>query len=498
MTSRISVRALATSPVNSGATIAVRNGLWNASATVLVALAGAAGSILIVRSLTVEAYGAVSYYLWLAHAVSIAGTLAFPSALVKISSELRGNQRRAEGEILSRWVAIGLIGVNVVIGAAILTWALSTPGPDRIYRLLIAAFVAPNALTAVLRATLWGSERYRPVSVTLGISAAIQLGLVVVGHIAGWGPHGFVAALLSTNVVQAFALAWVPAGPLRTGRGFIPMTFPEPATLRRYFAFALPATLLVVSEVVVWQRSELFFLNRFRELPEVGFFNLAATVSNVFLTAGWALVGGFYPAISRDYGEGDWPRIQEKVRQGLIVATLFAVPLTFGGWATLHTVVSLLYTPKMAPAVAVVHVLLVGLLPGVVAGLLSLMIKAVGGVWLHVRLGAVALTVDIVLALLLVPRFGALGAAIANTSCQIVYAVLLLVRVRRLYGVSVPWGTLAGIAAAGAGTAFLVPAALQWWVSGWMGLLGAVILTGCLYGVAVWRFGYLRALRIAA
>jgi len=478
--------------------VAIKNGLWNAFANAAGTLTGVVSSILIVRSLSPVAYGTFSYYIWLAGILSILGTLAFPNAITKITSELQGDQRQSEARVLSRWVVLGLLGLNLLLSAGIIIWAFRLPAPGRIYLLIISVVTTPNALMAVLRSTLWGQERYKPVALTMIIGSVLQLGFTVLVYLLNWGVPGFLLALFSTSVVQAIGLVLIVGFPFdRSGTISKVLPTPEHSIFRRYLAFAFPATLVLCYEVIVWQRSEIFFLGWLSNLEQVGFYNLAYTIFSMLLTSGWALLHGFYPAMSRHYGAGEWFHIHEKVRQGVIFAALFAVPLTFGGWAVLNNLTVLMYTPKMLPSVPAAQVLLLGLLPGVITGLFSMLVNAVGGIWLQVKLGLAISAVSIGLDLILIPRFGALGAAIASTTTQLAYAIFLAVIIRRKYQIMLPFRPVVSIVVIGAFTTFLVPTLTQSWFSGIAGLVSAIIVAAALYMTTTFSLGYFRSIQAA-
>ncbi len=473
---------------------AIRNGLWNAGANLAGALSGAIGSILIVRGLSAEAYGEFSYYIWLAGLVSTVGTWAAPLALTKITSELRGRHEHTEARALIRGVLLALLSINVLLSGGVIIWASSASALQRIYLLLVAAYLLPNALSAAFRSALWGREHYREVSITEIFATLLQLALIGAASMASWGAPGFVAAVLSASIIRATGMAWT----LRpVGASAVAARLPSRATLRRYLAFFVPATLSLVFTIIIWERSEVFFLAQFSGLSQIGFYNLAYTSYAMFLTLGWALVNGFHPAISRDYGAGDWQRIREQARQGMILAGLYAVPLCFGSWAALEGLFKLLYGDKMAPVVPVAQVLFVGLLPGVVAAVLGFTINAVGNAWLAVRFGIGMAVLNIGLDLVLIPRLGALGGAIANSGAQLVYSLFLVVAARRLYQIEPPWRTLGSIMVVGLVTTFLLPKLVQLWLPGIAGLAGAIAVSGCAYTLAVWFLGHLQPLRAA-
>jgi len=477
--------------------LAIRNGLWNALATGVGAITGVVGSVLVVRSLSPEAYGVFSYYLWLAGILGTLGTLAFPGALTKITSELLGGADHDEAHALARAVTLALLGFNLLLSAALIAWMLWTPNEQRVYVLIIAALLVPNALAAIFRSTLWGREHYRGVSVTETLAALLQFALIVAMSIAHWGAPGFVAAVLAGGGVRAAGLAWIVCSPGSAGRP-LGRRWPRRATWRRYLAFLLPATLALLFYVIIWERSEVFFLERLSNLEQVGFYNLAYTVYTMCLALGWALVNGFYPAISRDYGAGEWLRVREKVRQGVVLAAMYAVPLAFGGWVTLQGLFVALYGVKMLPAAPVAQILFLGLLPGVLAAVLGCMIGAVGQAWLTVYLGVVLAAVNIGLDLLLIPQLGARGAAISNTGAQLLYTLLLVALVHRRFQVVLPWRTLGSIVGLGALTTLILPQIVQHWLPGIVGLVVAIGLGGVCYAGVVWGGGYLRLLRATA
>jgi O-antigen/teichoic acid export membrane protein len=481
-----------TRPVHWWKILAIRNGLLNAAANATTAATGALGSIVIVRTLTPETYGAFSYYLWLAGILWTIGTLAFPLALTKIISELRGRGQEQEAYALAQWVALTLFAVNLLLGAVLVVIAMHASSPQRMYLLIIAAILGPNALFAVFRSSLLGDERYAPAAITTIIASFLQLALIFYTYLAGWGAVGFLAAVLSPKVIQGIGLFVVFRRMVARVARSNTLRLPSSATLRTYLAFCIPAT-LTMPVSIFFDRSEVFFLDKFSGLDQVGFYNLAYTVFSMFLTLGGALMAGFYPAISRDYGASDWEPIQEKVHQAFLLASVYAVPLTFGGWATIDGLLALLYGSKMLPSVPVAQLLFVGLLPGVTANLLVATLSASGGIWLIATLVVVVSVINIVLDLLLIPQFGAVGGALSVTLSQAVYAALLLVAALRIYRVKFPGYTLARILVVGVLTTYLLPAVTQNVLTGIWGLGTSVVLASLVYATTMWKLGYFQS-----
>lgn len=268
---------------------------------------------------------------------------------------------------------------------------------------------------------------------------------------------------------------------------------------RQYLAFLLPATLIRLIEVVVWQRSELFFLSRMSSTEQIGYYSLAYTLYSIVLAVGWALINGYYPAISHLQGAGETRGIQKQVQQGANLAVMYAAPVGFAAIVALGLAVRLLYGEKMLPAVPVGQVLLAGLIPGVVCGMLTLTLSALGRVWYSVWLGVGVSTVNILLALWLIPRQGelggALGAALASTGSQVAYFFMLVAALASACQIRLNWWGAAGMAALAALVLLGLPLLLRQLlpVPELLSVALGLALGAALYAGAVWRSGLWRS-----
>jgi O-antigen/teichoic acid export membrane protein len=471
--------------------LAVRNGIWNAASTAVMSMTAIAGSILVVRTFTPEQYGTFSYYLWLAGIVVAMGTLAFPLSLTKVTSELLGEDDYAEAGALSFWVLALVFAVNVLIIAALIAIAITKSGPERIFLLIIAGVAAPSSMAAVSLSVLWGHQRYKPVAITMLIACAVQITLISVAFVLGWSIAGFLIATLSMSVVQSIGLFLIFLVERRQ-RLTLQFRVPGRTTSKRFFAFLAPATLSQLITIIVWERSEVFFLERFSTLTQVGIYSLAYTTVAILLTLGWSLVNAYYPAISSDFGARNWAGIQQKFAQGTTLAVVYAVPLTFGGLVTIEHVFRILYGEKMLASVPVAQFLFIGLVPGVLGGMFGIAIGALGGMWLLVRVGSVVAIVNIALALILIPMYGATGAAVANTSSQFVHVTVLLYMVIVRYHLLIPWRNLFKVVALGSGTTLILPLILESWLPGVAGLALAIIAASSTYVLGLWAAGYVQ------
>lgn len=475
---------------------AVSNGLWNAAGQVMVAVCGMLASIVVVRALGKEGsdYDTFSYYSTLAGYIAYFGMLAFPSAITKVASELRGRGKGEEADALAGGMTRLLVGFNLLIALGTALYGFTQPGPKQTYLLLAAFWPILDALASPLSSSLWSKQQYGLASSATAAAAFANLIGVLISYQQDWGIAGYMGALLFGKAINALILlsAWLGS---REPRGRV---WPSSSSWSLYRRFSWPMNLHSLIDAVVWQRSGVFLVAWLGTLGtgQIGYYNLSFTLYSLFMSLGWALINGFYPAISNDFGAGRWEGIRQKVAQAVLLATLYAAPLCMGGLATLSELIHLLYGNTQVGATPTARVLFVGLLFSVVVGVFGLTLGAIGRPWATIPSGLAMIGVNLGLSWLLIPRMGALGAGIATTTAQMIYTVLQYGMVRKFTQTTLPWGSLAGIVATAAITTFVLPKLLLGWVHGTAGLALAIGLGGLAYIAAIWGLGYIKPLTL--
>ena len=468
------------------------NGLWNALSSGVVALVGLLSSVIVVRTLSPHDYGVLSYYLWLAGLCASLGMLAFAPSLTKVGAELLGAGQAQMSDRLAVWAGRVLGWLNLGIVVVLALYGLLT-GANAAFLLIIAAVQLPTALASMLSSRFWSHQNFRVVSLWNVLAALVQM--LLIGAVLGLhlGITGFVFAVLSAGLTSWLGLAWQARIFPRVAHGRL-----DPVVRRHYLSFLLPASLALLFETVVWQRSELYFINRLGDAVQVGHYSLAYTIFAIFLSIGWALVTSYFPSIASDHGAGQRHRVQQKLQQGATVAVLYAVPISGGVSITLATLIRLLYGDKMLASVPIGQILLVSLVPSVLAGMFSLTINAIGGIWFNVALGLGVALLNVLLDLTLIPRLGAYGGAVATVIAQGLYLIGLLVLARTRFGLEVSWRDPLRILVLGLVATLLVPALVVQALPGLPGLAVSVVVGAGLYALFIWKAGYLGLLRPAA
>ena len=464
--------------VRIGADFAAMTGGW----VVRVAL-GLVVSVLIARHLAPAEMGRYAFLIWLAGLLAVGLSLGCPTTVTRYTAEALGAGRPGvAGALLGvvvRWQATLALAASAVMAAA----ALLVATPWRVPLALTALSLPSLVLHGSVAAFLSGLQAFRRQALLGVATLALQIALFALVVLVDGGVAGFV---LAHAVANAAGLAAVAALARSHGRAAgalpaSPLTSPARAEMLRY---ARSVSALVVLDAVVWQRTEVAFLQWMSSPAEVAFyalaFGVAAQVARIPYQASLVLFPSF-PAL---VGGGRVAELAALHATAMRYLVLLGAPLAIGLAVTAPGLVHLLWGAAYAPAGLVLAVLALGSLVAFAAGASPAVLHALKQQDRLLRQGLLAAAVDLALAVTLVPLAGALGAALANVAAQGLGSVLAIRAAVRAAGAAVPAGALARIVAAAAlmGAAALVPVVT---FGGGAGLVMAIVVGALVYPLAL-------------
>ena len=466
-----------------GADFAAMTSGWMARAALGVLI-----SVLTARYLRPDEMGRYAFLVWLAGLLPIVLSLGLPTTLTRYTAEAAGGGRpTTAGALLGvvvRWQAwLALAAAALLAGCA-----LAVPAPWRWPLALTALSVPSQVLYASLAAFLSGLQVFGwQALLSVGMLALLAGLFVLVAGLDG-GVGGLMLAHGIANAAGLAVLAWLAR---REGgrRGALPaaerLSSDTRADVMRY---ARGASALVMLDAVVWQRTEVAFLQALASPAEIAFyalaFGIAAQVARIPYQASVVLFPSF-PAL---VGGGRVAELAGLHATAMRYLLLLGAPLAVGLAVTAPAVIGVLYGPAYAPAAAVLAVLALGSLPAFAAGASPAVLHATKRQDRLLRQGVLAAVADLVLALALIPLAGALGAALASVVAQGLGSVLAIRAAVRIAGAGVPGVALVRITAA-ALLMGLVAAVPVLALGGVAGLASAVVVGAVAYPIA------LRALR---
>ncbi len=269
-----------------------------------------------------------------------------------------------------------------------------------------------------------------------------------------WSGGGVIAASLAAALsFAAMALAaviwarrWFPQAPPELDGG-------APAvSVRRLIAYSVPTALAgTVGVTMTWL--DRLLVGYYLAEEAVGWYQVAAQASGVFAVVLSAFTAIFAPMIAGLVERGENDRLQELFR----VATKWGMLAVLPGAAlcllfSRPSIVAIFGEPY-GPAAAPLVVLVVGQLANVSTGAVGYLLMMGGRQNLWLGLSLAALAADVVLNVLLIPRFGLVGAAVATAISVAALYASGLVAVRRTMRLW-PWDRRFWRVAATAATVF--------------------------------------------
>jgi O-antigen/teichoic acid export membrane protein len=403
----------------SGASV-VRGGIWTAASTVLPQFFTLAVSVMAARKLGPSGLGRQSFIAFVAaSAISVFG-FGLPVALMRTVGECLGAGRAAEARGLVVWaVRLSSFGATGAL-VAILVAALAGADPRTAW-VLAGVTAALGVVTAIPGAALTGLQRWRDTSVVILVWSAIGAAGTILLLAAGGGVTSMIAAQL---VTAAGILIGVTARAVRRLRSVAPAGTRPPRELKfTVLRNAVPAFAAAMLTLVVFRRSEFFFLQHWWNDRQTALYSVAfsAETTLVFLPQALAMVVS--PAMATLLGAGRHDRIRSGYARSLRLLLIASLPIAAGavalGPATVELVFGARFHGSRLP-------LLILLAPFPLVPLVTLSYSLAIGLGkirfpLIVGLGSASLNIGLDLAL--IPAHAAVGAAVANACAQAATAV---------------------------------------------------------------------------
>ncbi len=387
--------------------------------------------VLIVRHLSQAGYGAFAYALSLVAVGEAVVTFGLDRAITRFVPmyEERGDYGRMLGTLImvvGFVLAVGLALVLLVIGLQ--GWLAGSVLKDP---MLVSVIVILVALAPI--------QAYDGVLIGMFAVLANARAIFFRKHILGPALRLVVVGVLVTTAgdVHLLAAGYVAAGGLGVAlytfmlwrvlqrRGLLShfdratLSFP----IREVLTFTVP---LLSSDLVyvVMNASDAVLLEHFRGADAVAALRVVqpAAMMNQLVFTSFALL--FTPLASRLFARGDRQGVNELYWRTAAWMAVFSFPIFALTFANAGPLTVALYEPRYAQSGTYLALFALGYYFNVALGFNGLTLKVYGRLRYIVLLNLAAAVVNVGINLLLIPRYGALGAAIGTTTTLVVHNLL--------------------------------------------------------------------------
>jgi O-antigen/teichoic acid export membrane protein len=325
-------------------------------------------------------------------------------------------------------VALGLAGAALAVVARI-----AAPGAFGGLSVgLVALAVAGLPFFVSSQYSRWlavAADRYEVFVLPLWLVSSLTL--VLAGSFAAaWGTSGTIAGLFAAQVLTGTITLVV------TLRGLPPATGPSPpGRLREAAAFGVRANAAAALQLVNY-RLDLFVLSAVASASRLGLYAAAVSVTSIMFLAPQTLAQVVFPRVAAlsaaDTGRhAEREMVEAKSLRHVSLVTLVSLPVVALAMVVL---VPLIYGGRFSGAVALGLVLLPGVALFGIAAVMAATTNGRGHPEYSLRGAALSTPPTLVLYGVLIPLFGAWGAAVASTVSYAINFAVTAVYYRRATG----------------------------------------------------------------
>lgn len=444
-------------------------------------------SVAAARYLGVDGFGRQSFIAFVSVSMALLLSEGMSSSLARHVGEAlgRGDDRTVTSLTRLAWrIQLGA----ALLGAAALAAAGALGESPSSAWFFVAAVCAASVLHSVPAAVLAGMQRWREVTI-VGLGTTIAGVPVTIAVLAmGGGITGMFAVEAVFAAIGLTLTGWLAGRAM--GDLPRPAATARPEARRRMLSNAAYASAFAVLTLVVWRRSELFFLQHFASDQQVAFYSIAFAAVTALTVIPYAISIVALPTFATLQGARAHGRIGEGAARGARLLISVSLPLTAGAIALGPGAIEVVYGPDFS-AVGPVLRLMVVIFPVVAVYLLcTSLLYALGHVRVLLVISVTAAVVNVSLDLLLIPGHGAMAAVVANLGGQSCAALPVIVYAwratgqRRWWSPALAWMALASllsgvasatVAARGGGIALALAAAAGFAVFSAVCLLAPVV-----------------------
>ncbi|WP_276246380.1 flippase [Haladaptatus sp. YSMS36] len=327
--------------------------------------------------------------------------------------------------LLTSLVLAGLIFLNLdFITTYLFDDAVSTDLLT-IFILLIPVNVAVNIGVGFLRGM--ENTKYKFYAEDL-IRPGVRLLLLIVILGAGFsilavGYAYAIASVLGLFVVHYFANRLVPLfGPVKTHT-------------REIVVYSLPLTLAMFLTVLLTQMDTLM-VGFFRSSTEVGLYNAAYPLASSLLLFISAFGYLYLPIVSRLDADGNYAEISSIYQVTTKWGFIASFPPFLAVFIFSDDILSMLFSPEYAPAGLALTILSLGFLTDAAMGHNRTTLAALGYTTHMLFADIITLTLNLVLNIFLIPRYGFAGAAVATSAAYVARNLVVYLVLRLKFGIT--------------------------------------------------------------
>jgi O-antigen/teichoic acid export membrane protein len=283
------------------------------------------------------------------------------------------------------------------------------------YIRLASLITIPSGLNLIYLASLNGARRFGKQAFSIIVHSAVKVLIIFAIILFGFKVKGVILGLIVSTVIATFIARHFCQYDKRD----------EVFEIKRLLAFAVSVFIYVFCVSSITNVDLLFVKSLLESNEATGLYTSAANVAKVPFIFFSSFATVLLPSVSQAIARNDMELFRKYVCQTLRYVLLGLVPLIFVLSSSAKEVIEILYSANFSGAVMPLSILFFGISFSVVLSLLSTVVIGSGSPRVAMIFSLILLPLDIVLNLLLIPKYGLVGAATATTLTFFAGSVML-------------------------------------------------------------------------
>jgi O-antigen/teichoic acid export membrane protein len=377
-------------------------------------------SVVIARWLGANDLGLYRMTLTIYGIVTLVATFGFPSALIKYIAEYKEDEEKLNQTTSCSFINAVIIGLIAAIAIFFLAPFIADifKMPELSTLLKITAIAFPFAsLYSSQSGLLTGLREMRYYAVLMAGHSILMCILIVTLVLLGFGVEGAISGLV-ISVIGACFLGSI------LSKKFFKLSFGNYIqNTKKILSFG--GKMFTANAIgQINYHADIILIGFFLTATQVGYYSIAVALSRFFWIIPQSIQTVVYPAASEYWRNNNHAALQTMIDKSMKYTACALIPIGLGVGFFARDIITMIYGQEFIHAVLPLLILIIGTVIHSITKSIGGMMPAVNRPDLAPKKGICSASVNIALNILLIPRFGITGAAIATT-CSLVTAAAL-------------------------------------------------------------------------
>lgn len=412
------------------------NSLLNFVTKATTAIFTFVSSVFVARKLGPSVMGHYTYLVWIITTFATVGSLGIPMAMKKFTAQYsNGKENDVAKKIGGNWLlislALGLAMALLLCAFAALNILTANNNPEYFY--LISLALPLNILTILVSSVLSGNRLYSTLVKIGVISSPLSFIILVIALIGSHSLANVLVAYLAGSILTFCTTLIFASKQHLVAFGRLPRS-----VMRPIVKYVITVSGIILLDQIVWDRSEVIFLGHYSSPQQVAFYSMSFTfLSNIMVLVPGSISGAIMPHIAALHGESNRRAIDNAYRQAMRYVGLIVGLLAGGSIALAMPFISSFYGSNYSGMVPVFRILAFTTGWAAVGAVAAAMLYATTKQSVMLKIGLVLSVTNIVADFIVIPHYGAVGAAVANGFSQF-WGVVACIYVLKKRGFTFP------------------------------------------------------------